>query len=1238
MAKFIESQSGLPTEQEAVDSKHIRRSIKGTGTQIHDMMTRPDSIMFVMLLLTILLVVIPWLFIYIGIMASSYYFWASSARYKLPFKIPINWGGTDYGSPKPGQPGKYATASGILCFGRDESTLEELWIENGDARRHGFFIGTTGSGKALPMDALVLTPQGWMENGDLLPGMTVCHPDGGTSKILSVHPQGIMPGVRLHFADGRMAECSRDHLWHVRTRSRPGTAGPEDTPPEGRIIKADDLGILHGLYPDGFEVCIPLPSPYEGRAPSGTELSEKDAALAAHYGMNALDYMPSLVGTTEQRRVFLGHYLRIRSPVISVEKHGLRIYRLHERDAKCIKQIIWSLGGMAATYIRDDDGLDVLFMVSDIDEFHSEARDCLFPNDLGLQIVEINALDSDVEMSCIKVDREDGLYVMENHVVTHNTELLLGVVSQTMMWSSGFLFVDGKGTVAFYGRVWTLCKRFGREDDLRILNFTDPGGDMDAPAGGPATQSNTMNPFAKGSPDQLMNIIVSLMGDAGQGNDMWKSRATSLVTAMMMCLCELRDNGDILLNVQTIRDFLALGKGFEKDMLGGRKFRKLEDIPEQAWEEMGNRAGLIELYLRARKGELSEASRLAMDGFFTTLPGFSIEKALNGDNQETKCTEQYGFLSMQLTKPLGSLADGYGHIFRTPLGEIDMDDIVLNRRILVVLLPALQKAHDEVQNCGKIIVTMIKIMMGNASGSKLSGTRQEIIESSQTNAPSPFIVVLDEAGYYMVKGIDAMMAQARSLGFMIIVAGQDLAAMQAADPQIAETVAANASILAVGKTTDGNKTLQFVQQLMGKTTVSVSSGYTAKSGSLSSKMVDRMDVTFQEVDRVRLEELQKLIEGQFYLLFNGRLVRVSNFFIGDKYADNFSVNKFLKIRGPTDRVPGLDQSVEIDFLEGYVSAVEKFSMDFNMDRIAEFPRDGIHDLVRIHDLALSRTSNPGPDMVQSAWLAGILGVYGMDGSEADLSGLELDEDESDEGWVTEIDDHPIHSVPGTQGRGPGRVPEFEDRLVSRHGMRQDAMHGMRQGTMQGRREGAMQDRREMFAGQDNDMAVSSSRMRAPAGGPDRMRAPGGPDRMRAPGGPDSRSSFKPRVITENISDSLEVLAQAETPRARHGALIGLLAQEDEAIRAAENSGSITDLDVGAPDVNIQTLGSVFADMANQMTRMERYLVSELAEGNIGAEIMQRAVSINPMPLPGSEANDYIKDRLASLEEQFGSDL
>ncbi|MFX4300053.1 TraM recognition domain-containing protein [Pseudosulfitobacter pseudonitzschiae] len=1200
MSRYKATRASLPTDDESIDSRFMRRQVKGLWERFQDSMTSPDMVMIIMLISAGAMVIAPWTFILTGLLATSYYAWASSRKYKLPFKIPINWGGTDYGSPKPGQPGKFAKASGILYFGRDDESLEELWIENGDARRHGFFIGTTGSGKALPLDSLILTPEGWMKNQDIAPGMDVCHPDGGISKVVSIHRQGVIPSVRLHFSDGRVADCSLDHLWHVKARPKPGSKAPVDIPEEGRIMEASDLGILHGLYSSSMELCVPRPLPHTGPAPRDGQLGMDHARLAARDGFQALDYMPSVIGSDRERRNFLADYLRAKSATSVITDYGLRVCGLDDGDAVRIKQIAWSLGGVATTFITVKGRKDVLFMVDNLTDFHPDAGFCKWPNGMGLEIMEIERLEDDAEMSCIKVDREDGLYVMENHIVTHNTELLLGVVSQTLMWSSGFLFIDGKGTTEFYARSWTLCKRFGREDDLRVLNFTDPGGDPDAPAGGPSTQSNTLNPFAKGSPDQLMNIVVSLMGDAGSGNDMWKSRAVSLVTALMMGLCELRDSGEILLNVQTIRDFLFLGKGFDKENLGGRKIKKIEDVPEEAWEEMKTRAGLIELYLRALKGDLSNATKLAMKGFFDTLPGFSIEKAINGDNQESKANEQYGFLSMQLTKPLGSLADGYGHIFRTPLGEIDMDDVVLNRRILVVLLPALQKAPDEMQNCGKIVVTMAKIMMGNASGFSLQGTRQEIVEAKQTRAPSPFIVVLDEAGYYMVKGIDVMMAQARSLGFMIIVAGQDMAAMQAIDPQIAETAAANASILAVGKTVDGNKTVQFVQQLMGKATVSVTSGYQARSNVMGgTSWDDRMDASFQEVDKVKLSELQALKEGQFYLLFDGRLCRASTFYIGGDFAENFSVNKFLKVRGPTDRVPGLNQDVEIDFLDGYVKVVRKLADGLKMGEVADNPLDSFTQIKRIKDVALARTKVQTSDKVHTAWLAALMGVVGLEEGEAvisdldDLDDIDLDDESSDVeedemGWNPHEDVKP-QMRPQIPRDMPRRMPDFED-------------------------DEAMVDRERFH------------RSRADLG-----------RRIVPPRERPTAIKEAPETVTATVSEGLNKATSSETVRARHGALVGLLAQEKKAVEEARSSGAITDLDVNIPDASKHTIGSMFSAMAKQMSKMERLLVSELAEGNVGAEIMQRAISINPMPLPGTEAEEYIQSRLSSLEEQFGEE-
>ena len=64
--------------------------------------------------------------------------------------------------------------------------------------------------------------------------------------------------------------------------------------------------------------------------------------------------------------------------------------------------------------------------------------------------------------------------------------------------------------------------------------------------------------------------------------------------------------------------------------------------------------------------------------------------------------EQHGFITMQLTRIFTSLADTYSHILRTNLAEVDLSDVVLNRRIFVcVLLPVLEKSPDELANLGK---------------------------------------------------------------------------------------------------------------------------------------------------------------------------------------------------------------------------------------------------------------------------------------------------------------------------------------------------------------------------------------------------------------------------------------------------------------------------------------------------------------------------------------------------------
>ena len=78
-------------------------------------------------------------------------------------------------------------------------------------------MGEVGSGKAQPLDALVLTPTGFRRMGSLKPGDELVTPDGGTTVVTGVFPQGARDVWRVHFSDGSSAECDYDHLWQVQT-------------------------------------------------------------------------------------------------------------------------------------------------------------------------------------------------------------------------------------------------------------------------------------------------------------------------------------------------------------------------------------------------------------------------------------------------------------------------------------------------------------------------------------------------------------------------------------------------------------------------------------------------------------------------------------------------------------------------------------------------------------------------------------------------------------------------------------------------------------------------------------------------------------------------------------------------------------------------------------------------------------------------------------------------------------
>jgi len=85
-------------------------------------------------------------------------------------------------------------------------------------RRSILLDGPPGVGKAQPLDAQVLTPEGYVQMGSIKKGTNICTPDGAVRRVTDVFPQGELDIYRVIFTDGTSTECCLDHLWYTRTK------------------------------------------------------------------------------------------------------------------------------------------------------------------------------------------------------------------------------------------------------------------------------------------------------------------------------------------------------------------------------------------------------------------------------------------------------------------------------------------------------------------------------------------------------------------------------------------------------------------------------------------------------------------------------------------------------------------------------------------------------------------------------------------------------------------------------------------------------------------------------------------------------------------------------------------------------------------------------------------------------------------------------------------------------------
>lgn len=458
------------------------------------------------------------------------------------------------------------------------------------------------------------------------------------------------------------------------------------------------------------------------------------------------------------------------------------------------------------------------------------------------------------------------------------TVTLTSLSFNALVQGSGFLYVDGKGDNSLFASVFSMCRTMGREDDLLLINFMT--GARDIVGAQEKRLSNTMNPFCNGSSSMLTELVVSLMDSSSQSSDgdMWKGRAIVFVAALMKVLVYMRDKGKILLDANSIRNYfeltrleaIAMDKMFPRD---NQEPVSLADAPDLILEPIKN--------------------------YIKNLPGYDPSKK---GKQGSQVLEQHGFITMQLTKTFGSLADTYGHIIRVNLAEVDLKDVVLNRRILVVLLPALEKSPEELSNLGKVIVASLKAMMAAGLGDSVEGTYREVITRKPTAASTPYMCILDEYGYYAVKGFAVVPAQARSLGFSVIFAGQDLPAFQKASKEEAASIGANTNIKICMKLEDPLETWDFFHKTAGESYVTKVDSFQTNAGSLLNNYMDSRSASSEKRQRIDLLDLKEQREGEAHIFFKSKIVRARMFYANPPPPIRMRLNQLLKVEPPVNRL------------------------------------------------------------------------------------------------------------------------------------------------------------------------------------------------------------------------------------------------------------------------------------------------------------------------------------------------
>lgn len=318
----------------------------------------------------------------------------------------------------------------VVCIG--VSNDDELYVTDD-------YLITKNCGKAQPLNARVLTPDGYTYIGKLQEGDIISSTRGGTQTVLRVYDKGVREIWRMDFEFGS-AECCKEHLWTVFDIRD----GQYHTLTAGQIY---DNGYSHyyvpcpaPIYFNQEENTAPAIEPYllgrvlsigDLRDPLVTDNTKAKLALA---GITDRLFIPDRfkLGSIQERQELLRGFVDGAGGRFDPESdRGVSVHAMNYL-AQDIADVVHSLGGVLIPRKAGKTVSRYYLVMPRTDKYKSSTAGTMHGRYETAVFRKIKGMkySRKARTRCILVSDPTHLYITNDFIVTHNTYAAILMVAE----------------------------------------------------------------------------------------------------------------------------------------------------------------------------------------------------------------------------------------------------------------------------------------------------------------------------------------------------------------------------------------------------------------------------------------------------------------------------------------------------------------------------------------------------------------------------------------------------------------------------------------------------------------------------------------------------------------------------------------------------------------------------------------------------------------------------------------